>query len=127
MDALDQRIRAFVLFEAATFIAAALVHSGVLVRGYEHQQARTAESVIALVLLAGLALSWIRPARTREVGLIVQGLALLGTLVGVFTIVVGVGPRTVPDVVYHVGIVTVLIGGIVTAIQPPRPHDRASS
>jgi hypothetical protein len=63
-----RRIRIFLLFEAATFFVAALTHLGVLVNGYEHREARIAESVIALVLLAGLALSGIRPAWTRKAG-----------------------------------------------------------
>ena len=112
-----QRIRAFLLVEAVAFAAAALVHSGVLVDGYEHREARVAESVIALVLLAGLVVTWIRPAWTREAGIAAQGFALLGTLVGVFTIVVGVGPRTAPDIVYHVGIVAVLVWGLVVAVR----------
>ena len=66
-------IRSFLLFEAATFLVASLIHSGVLIAGYEHQKDRIAEGVIAL--------------------------ALLGTLIGVFTIAVGVGPRTAPDIV----------------------------
>jgi branched-subunit amino acid transport protein len=130
--ALPQRIRAFLLFEAVAFTAAALVHSGVLVDGYQHQQARTAESVIALILLVGLVLTWIRPLWTRLAGIAAQGLALLGTLVGVFTIIVGVGPRTAPDVVYHVGIVAVLIWGLIVAVRAPTPpvspeRDRGAS
>jgi hypothetical protein len=114
-----QRIRAFLLIEATAFAAAAMVHSGVLVHGYEHRQARIAESVIAVVLLGGLAVSWARPASTREAGLAVQAFALLGTLVGLFTIAVGVGPRTAPDIVYHVGIVAVLIWGLLVAVRAP--------
>lgn len=106
-------MRAFILFEAASFIVAALIHSGFLIAGHEHGRARIAESVIAAVLLAGLALTWIRPASLRSVALAVQGFALLGTLVGVFTIVVGVGPRTVPDVIYHIAIAIVLVWGLV--------------
>jgi hypothetical protein len=45
----------------------------------------------------------------------VQGFALLGTLVGILTIAIGVGPRTAPDVIYHAGIVAVLAYGIVVA------------
>jgi hypothetical protein len=52
-------------------------------------------------------------ASQHLIGLIAQGFALLGTLVGVFTIAIGVGPRTVPDVAYHVLIVIVLISGLV--------------
>jgi hypothetical protein len=119
-----QRIRVFLLVEAVAFAAAALVHFGVLVAGYEHRQARVAESVIAVVLLAGLMVSLSRPALTREAGLTAQGFALLGTLVGLFTIAVGVGPRTVPDVVYHVGIVAVLIWGLLVAARAPSERVR---
>ena len=114
-----QRIRAFLLLEAAAFAAAALVHFGVVVHGYEHRQARIAESVIAVVLLGGLVVSWVRPMSTREAGMAVQAFALLGTLVGVFTIVVGVGPRTTPDIVYHVGVLAVLIWGLLVAVRAP--------
>jgi hypothetical protein len=119
-----QRIRVFLLCQAATFIVAALSHFGVLVDGYEHRQAGIAESVIALVLLVGVALSWIRPAWTGEAGIAAQGFALLGTLVGLFTIAIGVGPRTGPDVVYHVGVVALLIWGLAVAIRTraSEPH-----
>jgi len=99
------------LLEAASFAAASLIHSGVFIVGYEHQEARIAEGVIATVLFVGLALTWIRPGWTRRAALAAQAFALLGTLVGIFTIVVGVGPRTVPDLVYHGGIVVVLVSG----------------
>ena len=80
--------------EAATFIVAAAIHGGLLIRGYEHREARIAESVIAIVLLAGATLTWIRPASARAMGLGAQGFALLGTLVGVLTIAIGIGPRS---------------------------------
>jgi hypothetical protein len=112
-------IRLFMLFEAATFIAASLIHSGVLIAGYEHHRARIAEGVIALVLLGGTATTWIRPAWMRKAGLAAQAFALLGTLVGVFTIVIGIGPRTIPDIAYHVAIVAVLVWGLVIAKRAP--------
>ncbi len=112
-------IRLFLLFEAATYVAAALAHFGVFISGYEHRAAGTAESVIAAVLLAGLAATWIGPTLKRSMGLAAQTFALLGTLVGLFTIVIGVGPRTVPDIAYHVSIVAVLIGGLVVAKRAP--------
>jgi hypothetical protein len=110
-------IRLFMLFEATTFVVAALFHSGILIPGYQHQEASTAESVIAIVLLVGAALTWIRPAWTRQVGLVAQSLALFGTLIGVFVIAIGVGPRTVPDVAYHIGIVIVLVLGLIVAAR----------
>ena len=114
---MTQQIRLFMLIEAASFIAAALIHFGVLMHGYEHQKAGTAESVIGIVLLVGLALSWIRPELVRRVGLAAQTFALFGTLVGIFTIAIGVGPRTVPDIAYHIGIVAVLVSGLVVAAR----------
>lgn len=110
-----QTIRFFLLLAGISFVGAGLVHSGALVTGYEHQQAATAESVIAVVLLVGLGLTWVWPPRTRLIGLAAQAFALLGTLAGVFTITVGVGPRTVPDIAYHLAILVVLVGGLVVA------------
>lgn len=108
-----QRIRALLLVEAVAFALAAMVHFGVLIHGYEHDKARIAESIIALALLAGLTVSLLRPALTRDAALVAQAFALLGTFVGLFTIMVGVGPRTVPDVIFHIAIVLVLAGGLV--------------
>jgi hypothetical protein len=115
------RIRIFMLFEAATFVVASLIHAGLLVAGYEHHEAHLAEAVIALVLIVTLTLTWIRPAWTRAAGLGGQGFALVGTLVGLFTIAVGVGPRTAPDVAYHVAIVVVLAWGLRLAWRARRP------
>src|SRR5467141_2016170 len=112
-------IRFFLLFEAATFVVAALSHFGILVSGYEHRAAGTAESVIAGVLLVGWATTWVGPAFNRGIGLAAQTFALLGTIVGLFTIAIGVGPRTVPDLAYHVSIVAVLIWGLVVAKRTP--------
>jgi hypothetical protein len=47
------------------------------------------------------------------------------TLVGLFTIAIGVGPRTIPDVAYHVGIVVVLIWGLSVAARPAPTSDGA--
>lgn len=111
------RIRIFLLVEALSFAIASLIHSGRLIQGYQHPQARIAEGVIATVLIAGLVLTWIRSGAVRRVGMVVQGFALLGTLVGVFTIIIGVGPGTLPDVVYHIGILLILAGGLSVAAR----------
>jgi len=117
---MTQAIRRFMLFEAATFVVAALIHFGVLAHGFEHQRAGIAESVIAAVLLTGFIWSVASRRSSRLIGLIAQGFALLGTLVGVFTIAIGVGPRTVPDVAYHAIIVIVLLSGLVVAARSPK-------
>ena len=90
-------IRRFLALEAIAFVIAALVHAGVLVDG--------------------LTYSWLRPSSIRRTGLAVQGFALLGTLVGAFTIAIGIGPRTGPDMVYHVGLLVVLSWGLAVAAR----------
>jgi hypothetical protein len=92
-------IRLFLLFDGAAFIAAALTHFGVLLHGFEHRMAGTAESVIGSVLLMGFFLSLVRPTSTSGIGLAVQIFALLGTFVGIYTIAIGVGPRTPADII----------------------------
>src|SRR5260370_32475248 len=99
-----QTIRLFLLFEAAAFIAAASVHFGLIIAGYEHQTAGVAESVIAAVLIIGLAVTSLDRTWTRSAGLAAQAFALVGTFIGVFTIVIGGGPRTLPDVKYPLSI-----------------------
>ena len=111
------RLRSLLLFEAATFLVAAAIHFGVLVDGYGHREAGTAETVIAVVLLAGLALTWARPPWPRRAAIGAQAFAALGVLVGLFTIAIGVGPRTVPDVAYHLAILAVLVAGLVLAAR----------
>jgi hypothetical protein len=107
-----QTVRIFLLVEGLAFSTAALTHFGLLFPGYYHHQASIAESVIACVLFIGAAISFARPSLTMRAGLLAQGFALFGTLVGIFTIVVGVGPRTLPDIIYHVLIVILLATGI---------------
>lgn len=116
---MTQMIRLFLLVESTTFFLAALIHMGFIIRGFEHHNASVAESVIAAVLFGGLLLTLFIREWARNVGMVVQAFALLGTLVGILTIIVGVGPRTVPDVLYHIAIMAVLALGIKIARSAP--------
>ncbi|WP_227377939.1 hypothetical protein [Haladaptatus halobius] len=98
--------------ETASFFLAAMIHAGVLISGYEHHEAMIAESVIGTVLLGGLVITLLHSRSMFTTAIIVQAFALLGTLVGIFTIIIGIGPRTVPDIAYHVSIVIVLAVGL---------------
>lgn len=117
-------IRLFLLVEGASFVVAALTHFGLFVDGYQHRQAAIAESVVAAVLLFGFALTCARPGWTRLSGLAAQAFALLGTLVGASMIAVGVGPRTVPDIAYHLAILIALALGLVVAARAPADEAR---
>ena len=108
-------IRAFLAFEAATFILAALVHAGVQTNADPHEAAATGESVIAIALVIGLVLTWSGLTSVATIGILAQGFALFGTLVGILTIIAGVGPQSWPDIAYHVAISGVLLLGVVVA------------
>lgn len=101
--------------QAILFAAACLVHAGVPFSGYEHSRAATAEGVIALVLLAALVGGLSRPEPARMIALAAQGIAFLGTLVGAFTIAVGVGPQTTADYLFHAVLLVLLASGLFIA------------
>ena len=110
-------LRRLLSIEAAAFAAAAIVHTGALIGGFEDPAAATAESIIGLVLVSGALLAWSHPSWTRRIALAAQGFALAGSLIGLYLAVRGVGPNTVPDLVFHFGIVVTLVIGLVLAAR----------
>jgi hypothetical protein len=112
------RLRLIIALEVLLFGAASLVHAGLLVAGHEHARAATAEGVIAAVLLLGLVLSTLPSLPAQALLLSVQIFALFGTLIGAFTIAIGVGPRTGGDIVFHGLLLIVLVTGLVLGLKP---------
>jgi hypothetical protein len=106
--------RLFLVAGTTLFVAASLVHAGILVSGFEHARAMIAEGVIGAVLGIGLLASLAWPGHAAAVALSVQAFALLGTLVGAFTIAVGVGPQTRGDIALHAVLLVVLSAGMFT-------------
>jgi hypothetical protein len=104
------------LLEAATFGVAAVLHLDarfslvfVTVRGERVGQAAVGELIVAGVLVVGAIVVLARPADARRLACVVTGFAIFGVIVGLLTIALGVGPRTIPDLVYQVAIMTVLL------------------
>jgi hypothetical protein len=108
---------------ALLYAAAGSVHFGWLTSGYEHSQAGTAESVIAAVLFGGLLLSFVKPLWTRVAAIAVQIFAVLFTFVGLFTIAIGVGPRTGPDLLLHAAMLALLFFGLYMSIRKHGGHN----
>jgi MYXO-CTERM domain-containing protein len=119
-------VRSFLALEAVAFLAAALVHSGVLVRGHEHAKAATAEVVIGLVVTTALVATMLAPAASRAIGMSAQAFALVATLVGLFTIAIGVGPRTAPDLVFHAAVLALLGVGLAWSWRRPADAPRSA-
>ncbi|HWF59151.1 MAG TPA: hypothetical protein VN666_02425 [Nitrospira sp.] len=113
------RIRTFLLTEAAAFAMAAFLHAGLPIEGYEYSEAIIFESVMGSILFLGYLFTQINPSRTRRTGIAVQGIALIGTVIGRFSIIAGAGPRTILDLVFYRAITAVLIWGLIMAIIAP--------
>jgi hypothetical protein len=107
--------------EAVAFAIASLVHSGAFTDVSVDPGANIAEGTIAVVLLAGALAISIRPTWTRVVGVLAQGFGLLGSLIGLYLAVRGLGPNTLPDLVFHLAIVPMLALGMTAAFR----HDDA--
>ena len=116
---MTRSIRLFLILEGVSFGVAGLIHSGLLIAASQDPAAAIAESTIAVVLLVAYVLTWLWPTRTRAFGIAAQGFALALTLIGAYVSIVGVGPHTVLDVVFHVGILLVLVWGLVVALRDP--------
>lgn len=115
---MNRQTQIFLGVEVVIFLLAALTHFEVLFDGYADRGAGIAESVIGLVLIAGLALVTVRPASARTVGIVVQVFALVGTFVGL-TLLVAVGPSTLLDLTFHLVMALVLITGLMVTIRAP--------
>jgi hypothetical protein len=113
------RIAILLLAEAIVFVVAALIHAGLLIEGFEHPETRVAESVTAAVLFLGFLVSWRRPSWTRIAGILTQGFALFGISISFFTIILGLGPQSLPDMAYHLAIIAVLIWGVIISTKTP--------
>jgi hypothetical protein len=110
-------VRGFLLVQVAIFLVAVAIHFGQLPVGDRHRAAGTAESVIAAVLLAGLLLTWTPSPWNRRAAVAAQTLGIVGVLVGLFTIAVGIGPRTALDLALHGAMLLTLVAGLAVTLR----------
>ncbi|MBY5828978.1 hypothetical protein ELI24_14100 [Rhizobium ruizarguesonis] len=101
------------LIETCLYAIASLTHAGLILEDHEHRQAMIAEAVISAVLLLGLISLGLDRSWSRMTAILAQSFALLGTLVGAFTIAVGVGPQTTLDYITHAVMILLLVTGLV--------------
>jgi hypothetical protein len=104
--------RSFLLVQIAIFLVLVTIHFGLLIDGYRHAAAGTTESVIAVVLVFGLLLTWTPPPWSRRAATAAQSFGTLGVLVGLFTFALGIGPRTLLDLSLNGILLLTLIAGL---------------
>ena len=105
-------VRGFLLLQIVMFLVLVTIHFGLLIGGYRHPAAATTESVIAVVLVFGLLLTWTPPLWSQRAATAAQLFGTLGVLVGLFTIALGIGPRTTLDLCLNVVLLLTLIAGL---------------
>ena len=110
-------MRGALVLQTAIFLVAVSIHFGLLFQGYGHRAAGTAESIIAAVLLVALVVTLLSPSRARLVAIAAQSFGIIGVVVGLFTIAIGVGPRTALDLGLHALMLITLVAGLIIAIQ----------
>ena len=106
-------LRIILLIEIVALGAAAVLH---LPPGGDPTQSPSIyEGTIALVLLVGLVIVLVRPSWGPWAALLTQAFALVCASIGLYLAVIGVGPNSIPDLVFHVAIVALLIWGLIVA------------
>ena len=105
-------IRGFLLVQIAIFLVMVLIHFGLLPGGYRHQSAGITESLIVAALAFGLLLTWTPAPWNQRGATAAQSFGTLGVLVGLLTMAVGIGPRTVLDVSLDLVLLLTLIAGL---------------
>lgn len=113
-----QRIRLFLIFEGAVFFTAAIFHSGLLSSAYQNLPSAIVEVLLTAAMAGAFGISLTRPRQTRLASISVHVGALLLTLVGIIIIAMGIGPRTAPDVIYHMIMLLVLARGLALSRKP---------
>jgi peptidoglycan/LPS O-acetylase OafA/YrhL len=120
----ERKIAVLMAFVAATLTVASALHLSGNGHGrspFDPDHAGIAEAIIAAVLVGGAVAMWRATGRSRQVGLATIGFATAGFLVGLnFTARGG----DLPDVVYHVAVLPVLVGSLLVLLRgDPNDHD----
>jgi hypothetical protein len=113
------KIRSWLLLQIAILLSMVSIHFGLLIGGYRHRSAGTAELLIAAVLVAGLLLTWAPRPWSRRSATAVQSFGILGVLVGLSTIAIGIGPRTMLDLTLNAALLLTLIVGLAITLRKP--------
>jgi hypothetical protein len=112
-------VRGFLLLQIAILLSMVSIHFGLLIGGYDHRTAGKTELVIAAVLVAALLLTWMPAPWSRRAATAAQSFGIVGVLVGLFTIALGIGPRTMLDLTLNAALLLTLIAGLAITLRKP--------
>ena len=123
-DRYRTRVGVATALEAATFAAAAVLHSRpriplpvTTLRGDWFPHAAIPEAIIAVVLAAGATAVLARSSRAWGIAVAAHVFAIVGVLVGLAAITGGIGHRRPADIVYHATILVVLLGVLTVLLR----------
>jgi hypothetical protein len=111
-------LRLVMAVAAASLLVAAALHAGLVIPG-PFDQAAMYETAFAVVLIVGLLLTFLGPTWARWAGLVATAIALVGASIGFYVALIGLGPNTTLDIVYHVALIALLVIGIGMAWRVP--------
>ena len=117
------------LVEAVSLALAAVVHLGhriplgsFVVAGERATFTAVVELVIAALLASGGLAVLSATLRARLFAAMVTLLAIVGAIIGLVTISLGTGPRTIPDLAYDIVIMVVLLVSFAVLLGRRRPR-----
>jgi hypothetical protein len=119
-------LRLIMALAAASLLVAAALHAGLVIEG-PMDQAAMYETGVAVILVIGLAMTFVGPAWARWGGLAATVLALGGASIGLYVAILGIGPNTLADMIYHVALIALLLLGIVVAWRIPTEQPSVES
>jgi hypothetical protein len=99
---------------AVSLLIAAALHAGLIIPG-PYDSAAMYETIIAVILVIGIGVTFLSGPWARWGALVTLVVSVAGASVGLFLAIRGAGPNTVPDLMYHVGLVLWLLAGVVVA------------
>src|SRR5690606_20890411 len=107
-DAMMRTLRLLLAVQAASLLAAAALHAGLVIPG-RFDQAALYEGSLGVILAIALGLTFGGPVAARVAGLAAQALALAGASLGLYLALRGIAPNTPLDLVYHVVLIGLLV------------------
>jgi uncharacterized membrane protein len=115
---MTRTLRWILALAALSLYIVAALHAGLIVAG-PFNDAAMYEAGFAAVLTIGLGLTLVGPKWARWGALIALVLALAGASIGLYMAIRGIAPNTIPDMVYHLALIALLLVGIAVALRGP--------